>query len=80
MEPGPGPGHYTILGAKGDGADLYWTESGTWVTDQSQAYIFGSVQEANKTPILGLPATYSPVIIQTTIDLPSPLPSGSNPC
>jgi len=77
---GPGPGQYTLLGATGPGADLFWTETGTWVSDQSQAFVFGSVQAAQRTPILGLPTGYRPVLIPTTVVITAPPATGYSPC
>lgn len=74
-------GHYTYLGAKGPGVDLYYTAAGTWSENQSEAFVFGSVQAAIATGILGLPAGYKPVLIQATVEVPAqPAPGTYNPC
>jgi hypothetical protein len=73
-------GHYTYLGAKGPGVDLYYTENGSWTANQSEALIFGSVIEANGTAILGLPAGYKPVLIQAYVERPTPPPGTYSPC
>lgn len=77
-------GHYTILGAKGPGTDLFWSQADGWVTDQANALVFSSVQEAQHTPIVGLPAGYKPVLVQATVVVtppdPDPSPCPPNPC
>jgi hypothetical protein len=72
-------GQYTNLGATGPGPDLFYAESGAWVMDQTQAFVFLSVQEAQATGIIGLPAGYRPVLIQVTVTILPPSPDGS-PC
>jgi hypothetical protein len=73
-------GHYTYLAAKGPGPDLYYTVTGAWSADQAEALVFGSVQAANATGIIGLPVGYKPVLLPATVEvIPQPSP-GYNPC
>lgn len=72
-------GHYMILGATGPGVDLFWSQADGWVTNQANALMFGSVIEAQHTPIVGLPSGYKPVLIPVTVTI-EPQPPDTNPC
>jgi len=51
-------GHYTSLSATGPGSDLWYTENGTWSTNEADKYVFNQAFVAVHTAIQGLPTGY----------------------
>jgi len=64
-----GLGHYVSLVADGPGEPLWYSESGTWVADESLRKIFTGVQVAVRTPILGLPSGYRARLVCSKVEV-----------
>lgn len=65
-------GATTILKATGPGPDLFHNIRDGWLTNRNRATVFNSVMDAQRTPILGLPPGYKPVLMQAIIPAPEP--------
>lgn len=67
-------GQYTILAARGPGANLFWGgDIPGWITVQADAYVFSSVVDAQHTPIVGLPAGYHTSLIPAYVEIVRPV-------